>query len=503
MKMKRPLMMLVFFLSIALSISLPFSTTLLANPATDSVMVSASTSNHSQEVTDLPGLSDPRTMTFSPPSFTPPKAERKVLSNGMILYLMEDHELPLIRLEAMVRTGSIYEPADKVGLAALTGTVMRTGGTGQQSGNEIDAMIEQMAIELSVGIGTDSGGASLDVLKKDFDKGLSLFAEILIHPVFEEEKLRIAKNSVIEMIRRRNDRPSSIAGREFGKQIYGAEHPYAREATEEGVRSIGRADLIAFHKNYFAPNQLILGVTGDFDKKEMVGKIEKTFAGWKKKKVGLPKVPPVVERKEGGVYEILRPITQTQIRIGHLGIKQDNPDFFAVSILDDILGNGGFISRLFRDVRTRQGLAYSVGTVFRPGNFERGLFIAYGETRAETTHQAISSIVDHIRKIREEPVTDEELNRAKESFLNSFIFSFSSPAQIVSRQMSLEYYGLPSDFLERYRDNVVKVTKDDILRVAKTYLHPDRLVILVVGDEARFDRSLATMGKVVQLQLKP
>lgn len=446
---------------------------------------------------------DPRAMTFSPPVFQPPKAERMVLSNGMILYLLEDHELPLLRMEVILKTGSIYEPAEKIGLAGLTGAIMRTGGTKHHSGNEVDEIIDMMAADLSVGITADAGGAWLDVLKKDFDAGLSLFADILMNPVFEEEKLQIAKNNAIEVIRRRNDRPSSIASREFNKQIYGADHPYGREATEETIRSITREDLIDFHQKYFSPNNMMIGVTGDFDKKEIVAKIEKAFAGWKKKKIDLPKVPPVVERKEGGVYAIARPITQTQIRIGHLGIKQNNPDFFAVSILDDILGGGGLTSRLFRDVRTQRGLAYSVGSVFRPGNFERGVFIAYGETRVDTTHQAISTILDHIRRIRQEPVTDEELNRAKESFLNSFIFSFSSPAQIVSRQMSLEYYGLPSDFLERYRDNVAKVTKEDILRVAKKYLHPDQLVILAVGDDGKFDQPLSSLGKVTQIQLTP
>lgn len=448
-------------------------------------------------------LPDPRTMTFPPQAFTPPKAERQVLSNGMILYLMEDHELPIIRVESMIKTGSIYEPADKVGLAGLTGAVMRTGGTIHHTGNEIDELTDQLAIDLSVGIGSDAGGAGLDVLKKDFDQGLALFADVLMNPVFEEEKLQIAKNNAIEAIRRRNDRPSSIASREFNKQIYGADNPYGREATEATVNAIRRADLVAFHEKYFAPNNLIVGITGDFDKKEIIGKLEKAFAGWPKKKIDFPNVATVVERKQGGVYEVIRPITQTQIRIGHLGIKQDNPDYFALSVMDDILGSGGFASRLFRDVRTQRGIAYSVGTALRAGNFERGVFMAYGETRVETTHQAISTIVDHLRKIREEPVTDEELKRAKESFLNSFIFSFTSSAQIVSRQMSLEYYGLPSDFLERFRDNVAKVTKEDVLRVARKYLHPEQLVIFVVGDEGRFDQPLSSLGKVVRVQLTP
>ncbi|HLG23252.1 MAG TPA: pitrilysin family protein, partial [Candidatus Manganitrophaceae bacterium] len=377
------------------------------------------------------------------------------------------------------------------------------GGTSRLTGDEIDERLDQMAAELSVGIGPDAGGASLDLLKKDFDAGLALFVDVLMNPAFEEEKLQIAKNNALEMIRRRNDRPSSIAGREFNKLIYGADNPYGREATEATVGSIVRGDLVAFHQKYFAPNNFFLGVTGDFNKKEMIAKIERAFAGWKTKKIDFPKVAPVVERKEGGIYDISRPISQTQIRIGHLGIKKDNPDFFALSVMDDILGGSGFTSRLFRDIRTRRGIAYSVGSAVIPGNFERGLFLLFGETRAEMTSEAIGAMIEHVRKIRQEPVSDEELNLAKDSFLNSFIFSFSSPAQIVGRQMSLEYYGLPDDFLERFRENVAKVTQRDILRVAQKYLNPDLLVVLIVGDESRFDRPLSALGKVTPIKLTP
>ncbi len=439
-------------------------------------------------------------MHFSPLVFHPPEPQRVVLSNGMTLFLMEEHELPLIHLEAIVRTGSIYDPPHQIGLAGLAGVVMRTGGTATRSGDEIDRWVDQVAAELSVGIGLDAGGLSLNLLKKDFDSGLTLLAEIIRHPAFAEEKLEVAKNNALEAIRRRNDRPAAIAGRWFNKQVYGREHPYARESTEATLQAIHREDLVAFHQKYFAPNQVMMGVTGDFDAAEMIRKIEAAFSGWEQKPIELPAVEPAVERA-GGVYRVSKPISQTQIRIGHLGIRQDNPDFFALSILDDILGAGGFSSRLFSDIRTRQGLAYSVGSFFRPGNFERGVFVAYGETRSDATEQTISAILAHLQKIREEPVLEEELQRAQEAFLNAFIFSFASPAQIVSRRMSLEYYGLPPDFLEQYRDNVARVTREDILRVARKYLHPEQMVILAVGDETKF--SLAAFGPVQPIVLSP
>ncbi|MFQ5597912.1 MAG: M16 family metallopeptidase [Nitrospiria bacterium] len=446
-------------------------------------------------------MQDPREMSFRPIVFQPPKAERVVLSNGMILYLLEDHELPLVSLQAMIRVGDIYEPADKIGLAGITGSVMRTGGTRNHSGEEIDEVLDQIAARLSVGIGSTSGNVSLDTLKKDFDLGLELLAEMLIHPVFDQEKLVIAKNAALEGIRRRNDRPASVASRTFWKQLYGKDNPYARESTEATIKAIERSDLVAFHQKFFAPNNMIVGITGDLTKDEMISKIEKAFAGWKGKDIDFPEVPAVVERDKGAVYKISKAIPQTQVRIGHLGIKQKNPDFFALSIMNDILGSGGLTSRLFQDVRTRQGLAYSVGSIFRPGKFERGVFLAYGATRTEMTLQAVSSMIKQIEGIRAAAVSDEELSRAKDAFLNSFIFSFSSPAQIVGRQMSLEYFDLPPDYLEQYRENVARVTKADILRVAKQYLHPDRLIIVAVGDETRFDRPLSTLGAVEEIVL--
>ncbi len=456
-------------------------------------------------LTPAPAVSetiDPRKMTFAPIVFQPPMAEKVTLSNGMTVYLLEDHELPLIQLQAMIRTGSIYEPADKIGLAGITGSVMRSGGNRSHSSEALDEILDQIAARLSVSIGTDSGSASLNILKKDFDLGLKLFVETLRFPAFEEEKLNIAKNRALESILRRNDRPPSVATREFFKQLYGEDNAYARETTVDTINAISRADLLDYHQRYFAPNNTILGVTGDFEKKEMIAILEQAFNGWAQKKIDFPAVPPVKERMSGAVYKISKAIPQTQVRIGHLGIKQKNPDFFALSIMNDILGSGGLNSRLFQDVRTRQGLAYSVGSAFQPGKLERGFFLAYGATRAEKSLQAITSMIDQIGKIREAEVTDEELSRAKEAFLNSFIFSFSSPAQIVGRQISLDYYGLPEDFLEQYRDNVEKVTKADILRVAKKYLHPDRLIMMIVGDESLFDKPLSDLGKVEEIALK-
>ena len=445
---------------------------------------------------------DPRGMTFPPVEFHPPSAERVVLDQGMVLYLLEDHELPLIRLHALIRTGSIYEPAEKTGLAGLTGSVMRTGGTASISGDALDEELEFMAVRMGSSIGRQAGSASLNALKKDLDRGLALFADMLMHPAFAEEKLELARRQTLEGLRRRNDSPSRIASREFWKKVYGPEHPLARRSTKETIHRITREDLVAFHATTYFPNSVILAVSGDFKTHRMIGKIRKAFAGWLPGNAELPSLPPVRDPFKPSVNLIEKDISQTHIRIGHLGIRESHPDYFAVTLLDDILGNGGFRSRLFKEVRARQGLAYSVGTVFTPGYLERGVFLAYSQTKAESTHRAITAIQKEIKLIRSNSITGYELRLAKDSFLNSFVFSYSSHGQIVNRQAALEYYGLPTDFLNRFRDRIIGVTLEDLHAVSRKYLRPENLIIIAVGRSDRFDLPLSSFGKVNVIELE-
>ncbi|MHB8483174.1 MAG: M16 family metallopeptidase [Nitrospiria bacterium] len=440
-------------------------------------------------------------LKFPPLDFHPSKGERMVLPNGMILYLLEDHELPLINLSATIQTGSFYEPADQIGLASLAGALMRTGGAGDKTGDEIDETLEFLSASISTGIGGDSGYASLDVLTRDFDKGFDLFADVLMHPRFSEDKLEILKNQEIETIRRKNDNPSSIAGREFAKLLYGADSPYAREETIETISKIKRQDCVDFYSRYFHPDGMILGITGDFKKEEMIQKISDKFKGWEKRKETVPSLKPVPVEFKPSVNQIEKDLTQSYIRIGHLGVKRNDPDYYALSVMNDILGGQTFSSRLFKEVRTQKGLAYSVGSAFLPGNIEVGYFFAYCQTMTQNTVRAISAIKENIKKMQEAPVTPDELQLAKDSFLNSFIFSFTTPSQIVSRQIFLEYYHLPEDYMEQFRDHVSKITSEDILRVAKQYLHPDGLTLLVVGKPDQFDRPLSLFGPVRTLSL--
>jgi len=463
---------------------------------------SGSSSEGTKQTTAAPfHRKDPRTMKFAELKFTPPKPERVTLENGMTVFLLEDHELPTVDAFATIRTGSIYEPADELGLASLTGTVMRSGGTKDVPADKLNEELEFLAASIETSINTEAGTASLSVMKKDLDRGLQLFADVLRNPAFAEDRLTIAKNQLKEAIRRRNDIPSQLASTEFTKLLYGPNHPLARIPTAETVDRITRNDLVEFHQKYFHPNSVILGVAGDFKTSEMIARLKEVFKGWERVDVNYPAVEPVKLEFNRSVTLIERPIDQTNIRMGQLSIKLNNPDFFALSVMDSILGEG-FHSRLVNQIRTKMGLAYAVGSVLSPGERDYGDFWIQFETKPETTMKAMESALHEVKRMQNELVAREELNTAKDVVLNSFVFQFSNTAQIVFRRVRYFYFGLPDDFLETYRDNVAKVTRDDVQRVAKRYLHPDQFVILTVGDSKKFDQPLSALGQVHIITVK-
>jgi predicted Zn-dependent peptidase len=430
-----------------------------------------------------------------------PKVERVELKNGMILFLVEDHELPLINISARIGTGSIFEPADKVGLASITGQVMRTGGTKTMSGDQIDEVLEALAASVETSIGQTSGTARMSALKEDFEKVLPIFADVLMNPAFPDDKIELAKIQARSAIARRNDNPSSITFREFAKLIYGADSPYARHTEYATIDAISRDDLVAFHQQFFHPNNVMLGIVGDFKPKEIIKKIEAAFANWKPQKLNIPELPKVDYKFDRSVYLVNKEdINQTHIMIGHIGGLLNNPDYPALVVMNNILG-GSFTSRLFKTVRSRLGLAYSVFGRYGANYNYPGMFYVGGQTKSETTIQAARAMLDEIRKMRESEVTDEELTLAKESYLNSFVFNYDTKAEIVNRIMTYEYYGYPKDFLERTRDQIEAVTKEDVLRVAKKYLHPDSVKILAVGNPEKFDEPLSVLGEVQEIDI--
>jgi len=443
-----------------------------------------------------------RRLTYPPlPKLVVPEVKRVTLDNGMRIFLLEDHELPLIRISARIRTGSIYEPADKVGLASITGQVMRTGGTTSRTGDEIDETLEQIAASVETWIGLNAGYASVSVLKEDFDTALEIFADVLMHPAFAPEKIELAKIQHRSQIARRNDQVGAITAREFRKLIYGADSPYARHTEYATIDNITRDDLIAFHRRFFGPNNTMLAVWGDFDTEQMIHKIETAFAAWPPVEP-VPAERPAVEYTFRKTVNLIRKedINQSNIRMGHIAGLMSDPDYFALVLMNRILGSG-FTSRLFRNVRSRQGLAYSVYGYYAANYDYPGMFYVGCQTESQKTVHAIKAMLAEVKRITEEPVSDEELALAKDSYLNSFVFNFDTRGEIVERLMTYEYFGYPPDFLERTRANIEKVTKADILAAARRRLRPDAMQILVIGRPEDFDQPLSVLGPVRQIDI--
>ena len=444
-------------------------------------------------------------LTFEPITFKPPVPEKRTLSNGMTLYLIEDHELPLFNINGLIKTGDIYDPADKVGLAAIFSSVMRTGGTDSREPDALNEELESMAAAVEVGMSAEYGTINLSTLSEDIEIGLEIFADVLRNPAFREDKLELRKQQAAEGIRRRNDNPIQLAWRNFSALLYGTDHPFGWYSEIEGIESITVDDLKAFHAKYYHPNNMMLAITGDFDTETLISQLENVFAGWESAEITFPDVPAIDPTPKPSVNYIFKDLTQTTMLIGHFGIKRtpDFPDYFALRVMNDILGEGGFTSRLMREVREKHGLAYMVGSLMQTSYYTNpGEWFAYSQTRTDKTAEAISLIIDVVKGLRDTPVPEAELQRTKDSLINSFVFGFESSSQIAFQQMMLAYRGYAPDFLETFTDNIAKVTAEDVQAVAQKYLHPDALTIVTVGNKENFDRPLDAFGAVNEIEIK-
>jgi predicted Zn-dependent peptidase len=431
----------------------------------------------------------------------PPVPDRFELDNGMIVYLLEDHELPIIDISVQVRTGSIYEPANKVGLAPITGAVMRTGGTTSKTGDELDEILENLAASVETGIGDDSGSASVSVLKEDLDTGLSILADILMNPAFREDKIELEKVQHRSGIARRNDDPGGITRREFSKLIYGADSPYARTTEYDTINSITRDDLVAFYQKFFRPNNIILGVLGDFNSEDMLAKIQEVFKGWEPAEIHLPEKPQIPETYGKKIALVNKDdVNQTNIRMGHIGWLRKNEDYPSLVVMCQILGIG-FSSRLINSIRVEKGLAYSVGNNYGAGYDVPGVFLIACGTKSEATITAIEAILAEVEKMRTEEVSDEELKQAIDGFMNSAVFDYDTKGEILSRALRYEYYEYPQDFVEQLMAGIREVTKADVKRVAVEYLQPDKFTLIAVGKASDFDKPLNTLGDITEVDI--
>jgi zinc protease len=434
------------------------------------------------------------------PAFKPQQPKRIELANGMVIFLQEDHELPLIDGTARIRGGSVNEPASKTGLMDIYGEVWRTGGTKTQTGDQLDDFLEVRAAKVETGSSSDSTSINFSCLKADLDDVFKAFVDVLQNPEFRADKIDIAQKEEDDGISRRNDQVGEIAQRETIKLAYGADNPYARVPEYATVAAITRQDLIDWHGQYVHPNNIILGISGDFDSAAMEARLRKAFDAWPKGPT-LPKNEIQYTPAKPGYYLIPKDdVNQSTIHMVGLGTTRDNPDYHAISVFNEAFG-GGFSSRLFNDIRTKRGLAYGVsggiGTNFgHPGILQ----VSIG-TKSGTTVEAIQAAGEDIDNLTKQPITDDEIQRAKDAILNAFIFRLDSPDKILAERMTYEYYGYPPDWLDKYQAEIKKVTAADANRVAAKYMHKDQLAVLVLGNTKEFDKPLSSLGAVKEIDI--
>jgi len=434
------------------------------------------------------------------PEFHPKQPKRIQLPNGMVIFLQEDHELPLVDGIARIRGGSRSEPASKTGLLDMYGDVWRTGGSKTQTGDQLDDYLEIRAAKVETGSNADSTTISLSCLKSDFDDVFKVFNDLLRSPEFREDKIELVRKQMFDAIARRNDEVDDIAARESVKLAYGTNNPYARVAEYATAATVSRQDMLDWYKTHVSPNNIIVGFVGDFDSAALEAKLRAAFASW-------PKGPATAKDNisfqpaKPGYYLIPKEdVNQSTIQMVALGITRDNPDYYAIRAFNEAFG-GGFSSRLFREVRTNKGLAYSVGGGIGSTFDHPGILRFQVQTKSQSTVESIQAIYAEIDRLAKDPISDDEIKRAKDSILNGFVFNFDSPDKVLREQMAYEYYGYPADYLERFRAGVEKVTKEDVARVVSKYLHKDQLAVLVVGNTSEFDKPLKSLGTVTDVDI--
>jgi zinc protease len=432
-----------------------------------------------------------------------PQPKRVQLANGMVIFLMEDHELPLIQGGARIRGGARDVAADKTGLAGILGGSWRTGGTQSKTGDELDDFLEARAARVETGVGSDSSNVSMSVLKGDFDTVFPIFVDVLEHPAFRQDKVDLAKTQTTAGISRRNDDPKGIADREMAKLGYGADSPYSRVTEYSTLNAITRDDLVAFHNKYVHPNNIILSFVGDFDAAAMEQKLRAAFASWPKGPQAPTAAPGGGTPAKPGVYYVAKDdVTQSNIYVVHggTGVQRNNPDFYATQVLNEIL-SGGFSGRLMNDIRTARGLAYGVGGGIDT-NFDRpGLFRIWMGTKSGSTVEAVNALRTDLSDLQTKPFTADELAQAKEAILNAYVFTADSKAKILAQRVNLEFYGYPADYYQQYPARLQAVTAEDVARVAKKYVSPNQVAVLVVGKEKDFDKPLSTLGTVTPIDI--
>lgn len=434
------------------------------------------------------------------PAFHPKQPTKFVLKNGMTIFLQEDHELPFINGFIIIRGGSRDEPAAKTGLVDLYAQAWRTSGTATTSGDQMDDILEAKAA--SIETDGDDGSTSLTwtSFAQDFPQVFGMATDLLLHPQFRPDKLMLAQRQEATGIIRRNDNPGQIALREAEILAYGKDNPYARMPEFSTIQAVTLADLAAWHARTVTPNNMIVGVSGDFQAADMEAKLRAAFDGLQPGPKFVP-TPVTFSGPKPGVYLAQKDdVNQSNVWIVGLGTEKSNPDYYALSVMNTIF-SGGFGSRLFQAVRTRLGLAYSVSGAYGADYDHPGLFYVAAGTKSASTVAATNAMMRQVRDLKTDPPTEKELHDAKDQLLNSWVFHFDTPGKILRQQATLAFYGYPSDFIEKYRAGIEKVTSADVSRVANKYIHVSKLATLVVGNPKEFVTPLTALGPVQTLDI--
>ncbi len=430
-----------------------------------------------------------------------PEPVRFTLSNGMRVFLLEDHELPLISGFALVRTGNLFDPPDKRGLSQVMADVMRSGGSKDKTGDQIDEELENIAASVESSMGEASANVGFSSLRETQAAVLRVFKDVLTAPQFRQEKLDLELSQMHSGIERRNDDAQGIAEREIASILYGRDNSYGWTIEHEHLARIKREDLQQFYQRYYFPKNTILSVYGDFSAAEMRTQLEKLFADWTPEQPAVPPFPAVTAKPAPGVFLAEKSdVTQTFFSLGHLGGTLRDPDYPALEVATHILGSG-FTSRLMSQIRTKMGLAYSIGAGWGAGYNSPGTFRIVGSTKSMSTTEAILAAKRELEKMRTTEVTAQELKTAKDSVLNGFVFNFDSPSKTLNRLVTYEYHNYPADFLFQYQKRVEAVTTADVLRVMKQHVNPANLTIVAVGNPKDFGKPLSDAGKIQKIDL--
>ncbi|MBW6515191.1 MAG: insulinase family protein [Candidatus Cloacimonetes bacterium] len=431
-----------------------------------------------------------------------PEITEYSLRNELTFLLSENHDFPTISVSVLVNGGSYFEELEMIGLAELLGELLRTGGTKNYTPEEIDMLLDDMAISLSSSGRVHTFAVNMSFLSEDVEVAFNVLNDVLRYPTFNEDSIHRMKLNMNTQIARRNDDISEITGREFVKLVFGKDNPYARTYEYETIANITQQDLLDYHQTFFHPQNTLISVTGDFHTRDMQRLLNRVFGNWKKEKVTFPELKRYPVKYESSVNLIQRDdAQQTWIAIGHVTeMTQRHPDYVPMLVLNTVLG-GSFTGRIYQRIRNQLGLAYAPMAYYSVYYDFPGVFYLMSQTVSDKTITAIDALIDEVIKLQNEYITEDELSFAKESFLNSFVFNYDTPEQIVRRQLNYTFWDYPLDFLEQVRDRVNDVTVEDIHRVANEYLFPEHFIILAVGNENEFEQPLSTLGEVNLLDI--